>query len=266
MLFLWPTLVPAELPVYAMTKEGHKRVWNETFGIDVQSRPKFDKLWNTAQEVIDYFNNDYDELKKNFSWFKLNESGHRLLFHWGFNTLPGNYAPLVEQVRTCLRRSNVSNKAEEERKFWELLNKMNERRKTRLKLSITNILDNFRYAPAIAAIIHDLHILADYSTENVSGLPKLDDIRKDLINSFRTLAGTQPSEEIRSLELDFLSSVNSNFAEDNKTRAANIIDASKKYLPELMNERFKNRLAKMGIVIRCIGYRVAEHDKILESK
>ena len=235
---------------YGMAGEGHKRVWNETFGFTVGN---VENIWKTAQSVIDDYNRDYDTLKKNFKWFKLDSSGHRLLFHWGFNTNPQDYEPLVSLVKSCLQRSNLQaiEKDEQERKFFAMLNQMNARRKTALTSSIIGTLDTFTYAPIIASIIHDLHILADYSTVNVAGLPKIDDVQRDLINSFRTLAGNMPSEKLQSLEQKFFIEVNSPESDVHR-KAAKIIEASKNYLPAVMNERFGENLNKKGIFIRNI--------------
>ncbi len=240
---------------FGMSKDGHKRVWNETFGFDISSSGKLEKLWNKAQEVIDYYERDYQILKKNFNWFKLNDSGHRLLFHWRFNTVPDKYEPLVSLVKDRLRSSNVPNKSEELKKFWATLNEIDKKRKSALRLSVIQTLGIFDdNVEVIASIIYDLHILADYSTENVSGLPKIDDVKNGLIRSFRNLAGYQPPERIKSLELEFLTDVNSNSGANDKIRAANIIEASKRYLPALMNERFKSRFDKKGIYIRSVSH------------
>ena len=128
---------------------------------------------------------------------------------------------------------------------------MNARRKTALTSSIIGTLNTFTYAPAIASIIHDLHILADYSTKNIAGLPKIDDVQKDLINSFRTLAGNMPSEKLQSLEQKFFIEVISPEIDVHR-KAEKIIEASKNYLPAVMNERFGENLNKKGIFIRNV--------------
>ena len=50
-----------------MSKQGHSVLWNNVFGIsDYNSRQNIQSLWDTAQEVIDEYDEDYKELRKNF--------------------------------------------------------------------------------------------------------------------------------------------------------------------------------------------------------
>ncbi|MBQ4402465.1 MAG: hypothetical protein II832_09890, partial [Synergistaceae bacterium] len=80
----------------AKSGQEHSQLWNDVFGIvDTTSRYNIQPLWNEAQKVIDEIGNDYSDLRTRFKWFTWGRYGHRLLFHWGFNANPKNYAPLV---------------------------------------------------------------------------------------------------------------------------------------------------------------------------
>ncbi|MBQ7559657.1 MAG: hypothetical protein IJT20_05370 [Synergistaceae bacterium] len=236
---------------FAMAKDGHRRVWNESFGFAYQSSNSVESIWTTAQSVIDYYNQDYDILKKNFKWFKLDNAGHRMLFHWGFNIKPSNYEPLRRLVSDRLNKSNIKDKNREAKKFFATINEMDTRRKTKLLVTVGKTFDTVTYAPTITSIIYDLHIIADYTTNNVDGLPKFDDVQERLVQSIRQLAGNKPSEKLARLGNKFSIEVNSPES-DVHMKAAKIIEASKNYLPAVMNERFGKNLNKRGIFIRNV--------------
>ena len=118
--------------MYAMAKPEHSRLWNEALGItDRTSRESIQPLWDTAQEVIDSYTEDYRDLRKNFEWFTWGNYGHRLLFHWGFNTDPKRYPQLVRQVRTCLK-DNPNLKEQEQKFFAYLTRNIQAKRKLRM--------------------------------------------------------------------------------------------------------------------------------------
>ena len=143
---------------FAKSGREHKQLWDNVFGIsDSVSRNNILPLWKTAQEVIDRYEEDYDELTKNFPWFKrgLGTYGHRLLFHWGFNADPKRYSPLVNQVRSCLK--NNPDVREQERKFFAYLTRnIQSRRNWKLINAVTTatgIPTSRGYANAIATMI-----------------------------------------------------------------------------------------------------------------
>ena len=236
---------------YAMAGKDHRTVWNKSFGFAPQSRNSVESIWTTAQKSIDRFENDYDTLKNNFKWFKLDTAGHRMLFHWGYEITPSSYEPLRRLVSDRLKKSNIKDKNSEAKKFFAEINKMDAKRKTDLLLTVGSTFDTVTHAKTITSIIYDLHIIADYTTENVAGLPKFDDVQERLTRNIRQLAGNLPSENLARLENEFFISVNSaKNLSDHKARAFAVIEASQKYLPAVINERFGNTLKKKGILIQ----------------
>ena len=198
--------------VYAMAKPEHSRLWNEAFGItDRTSRENIQRLWDTAQEVIDSYEVDYRDLRRNFEWFTWGSYGHRLLFHWGFNADPKQYPQLVRQVRKCLKDSPDA-KTEEE-KFFTYLTRNIQARKNRTLInaviSITGIPSARGYANAVATIIYDVHILGDYSTTNTSALPSIADIERDIIERGfkRLITGGEKSKMLEQIEQELNSAV-----------------------------------------------------------
>ena len=232
----------------SMSGYEHKRLWGSIFGI---SGGRVESLWQTAQDVIDNFESDYRTLQKKFHWFKLGSSGHRLLFHWGFNTDVAKFPPLVSQVNKCL--AGVPNADKERKNFFEALNKINRERQSRLTLSISNTLGVYSAAPAIAEIIHDVHILGDYTTTNIDGLPSVNNIKDSMLRSSTALIGYRnPSEKLRSLEREFKYAIDKAArGGDDRNKALNLIEAAKQFVPKILHERFYNDLSKKGISIRA---------------
>ena len=236
----------------AKSGQEHIQLWDKVFGISENvSRNNILPLWRTAQEVIDDIGNDYRDLRENFSWFTWGNYGHRLLFHWGFNADPKYYAPLVKQIRSCLK-GNPNAKYEERKFFAYLMRNIQSRRNRKLinaVTSVTGIPTARGYANAVATILYDVHLLGDYSTTNTSALPKIDDIENDLVERGfkRLIAGGDKSERLKTIEADLRASINAGRGRVNSVRAVLLTQAVKKYLPQILNERFKNTSAKKGI-------------------
>ena len=238
----------------AKSGQEHAQLWNDVFGItDTTSKHNIQKLWDVAQKVIDRPENDYRDLQRKFDWFTWGSYGHRLLFHWGFNADPKSYTPLVKQVRSCLK--GRPDTREQEQKFFSYLTANVQSRRNRELInavtSVTGIPTARGYANAVATILYDVHLLGDYSTTNTSALPKIDEIENDLMEKgFRRLiAGGDKSERLKKIEADLTASINAGRGRVNSVRAVLLTQAVKKYLPQILNERFKNTSAKKGITI-----------------
>jgi len=239
---------------FAKSGQEHIQLWDNVFGIsDSASRNNILPLWRTSQEVIDDIGNDYRDLREKFSWFNWGNYGHRLLFHWGFNADPKRYSPLVKQVRSCLKDNPDAR--EHERKFFSYLtNNIQSRRNRKLinaVTSVTGIPTARGYANAIATIIYDVHLLGDYETVNTSALPKIDDIERDLTeNGFsRLITGGDKSERLAEIDAELRESIRAGRGRVNSRHAILLTEAVKKYLPQILNERFKKTLAEKGITI-----------------
>ncbi|MBR0279147.1 MAG: hypothetical protein IJQ75_04110 [Synergistaceae bacterium] len=239
---------------FAKSGQEHIQIWDNVFGIsDNVSRNNILPLWRTAQEVIDEIGNDYRDLRENFSWFTWGNYGHRLLFHWGFNADPKRYSPLVKQVRSCLKDNPDAR--EQERKFFSYLtNNIQSRRNRKLinaVTSVTGIPTARGYANAIATIIYDVHLLGDYETVKTSALPKIDDIERDLVeNGFtKLITGGDKSERLEKIDAELKASIRAGRGRVNRVRAILLTEAVKKYLPQILNERFKKTLSEKGITI-----------------
>ncbi|MBR0035493.1 MAG: hypothetical protein IJP54_07430, partial [Synergistaceae bacterium] len=117
--------------------------------------------------------------------------------------------------------------------------------------SVTGIPTARGYANAAATIIYDVHLLGDYETVNTSALPKIDDIERDLVeNGFsRLISGGDKSERLAEIDAELRASIRAGRGRVNRVRAKLLTEAVKKYLPQLLHERFRKTLAEKGIII-----------------
>lgn len=237
-----------------MTSSGHIKLWNEVFGVnDNNSQKNIIQLWKSAQKIIDDISSDYRDLQKNFEWFTWGNYGHRLLFHWGFNADPSKYNVLVRQVRSCLKDSQDS-KQQEQKFFAYLTRNIQARRNRELINSVINttgIPAARGYANAIATILYDVHLLGDYETVNTSALPAINSIEHDLIdNGFRRLlTGGEKSERLEKIDSELRESIKIGRTRTNRKRAELLINSVKKFLPQILHERFSETLSRKGIII-----------------
>ena len=86
---------------------------------------------------------------------------------------------------------------------------------------------------------------------NTSALPKIDDIENDLMrNGFnRLITGGDKSERLKRIEAELRVSIHAGRGRINSQRARLLTNAVRKYLPQILNERFKNTLGTKGITI-----------------
>lgn len=253
---------------FAMSGTEHANEWNESFGIlDAQSKQNIKPLWDTAQKVLDDYHVDYQKLRKKFPWFSFGDKTHRLLFHWGFNRAAEQHPPLVRQVKECLDKylNEEKNKSmtheekqqfkkDESRKFFKyVMKELEDPRKRALKLKVVNttgIPTSRGYANAVATIIYDIHILADYETSKTSGLMEIKPIMKELVSGFNRLtAGADKTERLDQISEQLDEDIRAGRGRTNMRRAKLLRETTKKFLPQILNERFQNTLRARGIVI-----------------
>lgn len=254
---------------WGMPGKGHFALWNEVFGVaDSESRKNIEPLWEAAQKVIDSMkfdgvSSDYQKLKAQFKWFNWGKYGHRLLFHWGFNGDPRRHPPMVKQVGKRLkkaeeeaRKKGKSMDVEElKEEFYKyLLREIQGPRNKRLIQEVRQTLGiptARGYANAVATIIHDVHLLGDYTTELTDPLPGLDAIQQDLVkHGFkRLLRGEGNTERLQRIEEDLKAAIRLGRGRTNPRRAKLLLEATTRCLPQILNERFQDTLRARNITL-----------------
>lgn len=261
-------------PAWGLSGSKHAQLWNEVLGItDRQSEGAIQPLWDAAQEVIDKWQNEtdapteYRKIRSRFKWFSWGGYGHRLLFHWGFNADPKKHPPLKKQVEKCLKthvenhmkdataaEANVWKKEQTDAFFRYITREMQAPRNKKLisaVVDVTGVPTARGYANALATIIYDVHLLGDYQTTATSALPRIDTIENDLVQGgfYRLLTGGDRTERLEKIDAELKAAVRVGRGRIDSKRAQNLLDATKRLLPPLLNERFKNTLKERGITV-----------------
>ena len=251
----------------ALCKSGdeHIRDWKRVFATDYINeggRRNLNELWNLARKIID--DPDYNDLHSRFEWLKFNAGEHRFFFHWGFNTNPEHYEPLkrfiTKRLETYAWRQNMTQaqtkdfvKAQYKEFFTYLTKRAQPERNRKLINTIvrtTGIPTTRGYAGAIATIIHDVHLLGDYSTTATDALPQISDIQRDLLDAgFGRLLDNDSNgkEQLRKIRAAFRSTEKN----INSRRAELLMNEVERFLPKILDERFgSDVLKRKGIMIK----------------
>ena len=244
--------------------KGHIRDWEQVFSIaalDENGRKNLEELWNFSQKIID--DPDYNALKSRFEWLSFNAGEHRFLFHWGFNTNPERFRPLqkfidkrldayVNKVNMPPKEAEIFKKSQYKEFFNYITKKIQPDRNRRLINTIiktTGIPRTRDYAGAVATIIHDVHLLGDYSTSATDALPDINDIQRDLLdNGFaRLLAGSGAKVTLSDIRSAFRAAQNN----INSRRAERLIQETGRFLTEILNNNFgSDVLKRKGIFVK----------------
>ena len=252
----------------AHQRDGHIRDWNKAFGIeDSNSKEAIEPLWDTAQDLIDHYQEDYEVLQEVCPWFNIG-IWHRLLFHWGFNGDPAKHEPLLNVIDKCLdmeiRERNLDMDAAEQYRNSEkekLFGKLYEIQSLHNRLLIAKVelifnIDSARQYPnAIATLIHDIHLLGDHTTTDTDNLMKLDALTYDIDKlGFERLFNGAQSSRLSRAETEYNKTMKQiKKALDDETehdkKVKLLLESINKYLPVVLYERFGNTLRKEGITI-----------------
>ncbi len=240
------SLVFAAPHAYGLAKAGHEAAENEVFGFtDARSREVLKPLWDLVQDkIIDPEGNTHTisafrkRLTTEFPEFRWGKDGHRVLFHWGFNVLASNYPPLQERVAR-----SFGNNTERIQAFYKVVLDEQIKRNGLLIGKITEVTGlQSEPARAMATLVWDVHILADYTTSAKKGLPKLDILCRDI--SEAGIGRLQPAREDPALKKESQQKLRAAVDDPEKMR-----DVLREYLPRLMQASWKNTLAKKGITV-----------------
>lgn len=236
---------------WGMPASGHIGEWNAACGIqEASSKRVVLPLWEFLQnDVIDaeagFRSQFWTEIKKDFPSFRPGrENGHRIFFHWGFNADPRGYEPLQSQVQKTLPE-------DQQKAFYKKVLE-EQRRRNRKVISMVGRTFGIEGEPAraLATLIFDIHLLADYTTENTSPLPSLDTIEDDIKEKgFGRLLIASERKRFPEICRDLESARRYNSGRD---LAIAFLDVIKKHLPDILNTQFRNILNKYGITIDII--------------
>lgn len=152
--------------------------------IDYKTFPSAEHCVGTPQCIVD-----------NFPRCKFDN--HRIWFHWGFNTDPKLFTPLVELVRSNILKGNM--KESELDKFWYILEQERRKRNKYLMdqwsrisgyIGLTSLMHYQRkQSNAFVTLLYSIHILGDHQTSCTSIMANKTMIYGDIYNALDNLAG-----------------------------------------------------------------------------
>ena len=254
------------------SEDQHKHLWFVCLGIkDKASQKQVEECLNSFSNAIDNVKDLQNQLRNKFG-LKVGVD-HRLLMHWGFNLNdPRKHRQL------CNRIEDQVSSEEERTKIFEFVKEKWHVRNKEMRKSTKETFGLETRANALATIIYDIHILADYTDIRIRPLADLkylvekDLIRHGLNKLFRGLKGENDSkltaEKIKKTlraappkTIDLKRKYQKDIAELFKNRknishllpeqrkALKVLIILKRNLPELLGKSWQNTLSKKGITI-----------------
>jgi len=209
---------------------------------------KISDWFEVVHKTIDFpFNTYFEGLRtpphQDFSWGKF---GHRLFFHWGFNSKP--WSPQVEErVQEChwdvhtialFKQKLINEQARRNRLVME---------NTSLTLHLGMSGQMREYTNGFASLLYDTHLLGDYSTTKKAPLQNLNYVIDDLkVSLFKKLKGGNEALRINKK----LEATKSLYA-DPKIRAEKVLEILQNNVPKMIlnaqNGYFRKHFEKNGI-------------------
>lgn len=129
------------------------------------------------------------------------EGKHRIWYHWGFNTDPKQFPPLVNSLNAAIDQGVITK--DDLPEFWRLMSDEIAKRNRFLLNQVANAfgygqLGNIsaqqrRQLNGLVTIIYSVHILGDYQTDDIEVLAPLSRVYADISNAIDNLAGKDAS-------------------------------------------------------------------------
>lgn len=216
-----------------------------------EKNEKISKWFEVIHKTIDYPYNKYftglrNPPHQNFSWGKY---GHRLFFHWGFNSKPWS-----AQVEECVNLCKWDNQT-----ILKFKNKLisEQARRNRLVMEETAKTLSFgmsgqmrSYSNGFASIVYDTHILGDYTTTKQSPLQDINAVIDDI--KFATYNKLQGGESAKKINKK-LEKTKTDY-KDKKKRAQKVLEILQNDLPSMIltanNGYFKKHFSEAGLKLR----------------
>lgn len=185
---------------------GHSQDMALVIGLTADSPPALKQRW---EDITKVFAKNIDNrleasacqamIKMTLPKFSWHGYGHRIFFHWGFNTLPRSMDSFKKDVSAgssncenalticleeALQAEPEDKRAELEKHIWDRLRIIQASRNRRMMSAIPA--SDRDTKNSIAAILYDVHLLGDYidgTEETCKALYPLCNIQGDIINA-----------------------------------------------------------------------------------
>lgn len=134
---------------------------------------------------------------------------HRIWFHWGFNTDPRKFTPIVESLQDAVSEGIIGEADVTE--FWSLMNDEISRRNRALMNEGAKVFGfgelgtisaaQRRQLNGFVTMLYSIHILGDHQTTDHDIIVSLNRLYADIYSAIDNIAGKQPQNYQKAKEL-----------------------------------------------------------------
>lgn len=120
---------------------------------------------------------------------------HRIFFHWGFRAEPEKHRPLEEFINKKLDECPCQEEVKQT--FLEVVRTQWAEVKREIGNTVSRLfhVTNDAHVEAIAILVWDTHILADYSTTDTEYLASVTELKSEIVQALQILAAGQEQRE-----------------------------------------------------------------------
>ena len=212
LLFIFCLLFP--ILTYALSGKEHARDMQRIFPfVKCECNNKVIDFYSLVNQYIDR-PNDINIGKPNpisnhpkFSQMKF--GNHRIWYHWGFNTNPKKFTPLVDAVNRSIADSVISENDVEE--FWDCVMADVSRRNRYLMNCAADIFgykalgsistNQRRQLNAFVTVLYSIHILGDHQCLITDVMCDIKRVYADIFNAIDDLAGKDKANVLQARDL-----------------------------------------------------------------
>lgn len=195
-ILLFPTLI------FGFSGEHHVRDMKRIFPfVDCHSNEKIIAFYSLVNNYLDSPNDRNtgkpDPIKDHPKFNNMKFGNHRIWYHWGFNTDPKKFVPLVNVVNSNIENGIISESDLEE--FWDcLINDVRKRNRYLMNRAAkifgygslgTISQSQRRQLNAFVTILYSIHLLGDHQTIITDVMFDLKGVYGDIFNAIDDLAG-----------------------------------------------------------------------------
>ena len=211
-LFILSLLLP--LFVFALSGKEHANDMKRIYPfVDCQRNEKIIDFYSLINNYLDSPNDRNtgrpDSIKYHPKFGKMKFGSHRIWYHWGFNTDPKRFAPLVNAVNSNIENGVISESDVDE--FWNcLMNEVSRRNRFLMNRaaeifgykSLGSISQNQRrQLNAFVTILYSIHLLGDHQTTITDVMVDLKSVYGDIYNAIDNLAGRNRANILKARSL-----------------------------------------------------------------
>lgn len=270
LLFL---LLCSPLLSFALSGKDHAADMKRVFPFeDVEQNSKVFRFYRLVNHYLDWPGQDpkqrYDKsaphrplsIANHPKFGNITWSGkHRIWFHWGFNTDPHKFPPIVNSLNDAVAAGVIS--SSDLLEFWSLLMKEVSSRNRALMNDGAKVFGfgelgtisaaQRRQLNGLITVLYSVHVIGDHETADVDGIAPLSRVYADINNAIDNIAGKDASnmEKAKSIKAALKK------AQSSPEKYLNTLE--REFTPFILSLRgdgydYKTRFKKLGYVMKKV--------------